>query len=324
MASKMRLSEHPDFGQAIIATRAHLGEFGLTEQLIEKDYYVTEALRAAVALLGDRVIFKGGTSLSKGWGLIQRFSEDVDLFVNPTTELGLLSKRGIDRELKWLRDAVGSHPGLVFDSAHSRTTGGFGRSDYFRYAQRFAGLSSVAAAILIEAGTSSGLYPTETRTISSDVAIFLRQSGQTLGTEDETTFEVPLLHFRRTFVEKLFAIHAKVEIVKRDGSRLGGYARRYYDMSCLLKQVEVLSMLASPEYEDIRSDYERISLESFPRDYSRPPDLRFAQSDAIFPSGKLRTDIAADYEAQCRALCYGPYPSWAEVEAGFMAIRSLL
>ena len=39
-----------------------------------------------------------------------------------------------------------------------------------------------------------------------------------------------LLHFRRTFVEKMFAIHSKVEILKRDGRALGTYARHYYDL----------------------------------------------------------------------------------------------
>ena len=50
---------------------------GLRPAVIEKDYYVTEALRIISVTAGDKVIFKGGTSLSKGWTLIQRFSEDI-------------------------------------------------------------------------------------------------------------------------------------------------------------------------------------------------------------------------------------------------------
>ncbi len=45
--------------------------------------YVTEILRIVEQQLRGRVMFKGGTSLSKGWGLINRFSEDIDLFVDP-------------------------------------------------------------------------------------------------------------------------------------------------------------------------------------------------------------------------------------------------
>lgn len=47
----------------------------------------------------EKVIFKGGTSLSKGWNLIRRFSEDIDLFLDPLTFQPPLGKKAIDREL---------------------------------------------------------------------------------------------------------------------------------------------------------------------------------------------------------------------------------
>ncbi len=74
----MKLFEHPDFGQAILQAAEHFRARGLRPGVIEKDYYVTEALRILAAAAGDKIIFKGGTSLSKGWNLIQRFSEDID------------------------------------------------------------------------------------------------------------------------------------------------------------------------------------------------------------------------------------------------------
>lgn len=67
----MRLFEHPDFEQALLRAATH---HGLGEQFVEKDYYVTEILRVVATSLGDKVMFKGGTSLSKGWGLITRFA----------------------------------------------------------------------------------------------------------------------------------------------------------------------------------------------------------------------------------------------------------
>jgi hypothetical protein len=77
----------------------------LRAAFIEKDYYVTEALRVIANVAGDKVIFKGGTSLSKGWSLIDRFSEDIDLFLDPLAFEPSLGTHGIDRELKNLRDA---------------------------------------------------------------------------------------------------------------------------------------------------------------------------------------------------------------------------
>lgn len=58
------------------------GKRGLAPGLIEKDYWVTHALWA-LHEQGFDVWFKGGTSLSKGFGLIERFSEDLDLKVDP-------------------------------------------------------------------------------------------------------------------------------------------------------------------------------------------------------------------------------------------------
>ena len=79
----MKLFEHPDFAQAVIGAVKHFRPRGLRESIIEKDYYVTEALRIIERKAGSQVIFKGGTSLSKGWNLIQRFSEDIDILLDP-------------------------------------------------------------------------------------------------------------------------------------------------------------------------------------------------------------------------------------------------
>jgi len=132
----VRLFEHPDFDQVILQAAER---FHLRPAIIEKDYYVTEVLRIIAATAGDKVIFKGGTSLSKGWNLIQRFSEDIDIFLDPLAFEPPLTKRGIDRELKSLRDAVAAHPALQFVPEESQTIGGFGRNDRFSYHQLHGG-----------------------------------------------------------------------------------------------------------------------------------------------------------------------------------------
>ncbi len=109
----MKLFEHPDFEQAVIRAAEHFRARGLRESIIEKDYFVTEALRVIEQFGGENVIFKGGTSLSKGWNFIQRFSEDVDIFLDPTGFLPPLGKKTIDRELKNLRQALEAHPALT-------------------------------------------------------------------------------------------------------------------------------------------------------------------------------------------------------------------
>ncbi len=320
----MRLFEHPEFEQAILQAAEHFRQQSLRPAIIEKDYYVTEALRVIAAASGDKVIFKGGTSLAKGWNLIQRFSEDIDIFLDPTAFQPALGKNAIDRELKKLRDAIARHPAFSFEASESQTIGGFGRNDRFSFKQRFGGPGEVANRVLVEAGTASGREPSEVVELRSYVSVFLREQGRSLGTDDEGAFSMRLLHFRRTFVEKMFAIHSKVELLKRNRQPLGSYARHYYDLFQLSRLPEVDAMLRSEEYDAIKADYDQVSKTHFPASYFFPDGMRFAGSDALFPPSELAATIGAEYEGQCKMLCYGPYPTWAEVQARFLELRDLL
>jgi hypothetical protein len=143
----------------------------------------------------------------------------------------VLGKNGINREIKALRDAVAAQPGLTFLPTDSHTVGGFGRSDHFAYPQVFGGPGEAAGTVLVETGTASGREPRADVEIRSYLAMFLAERGVSLGANGENGFSMRLLHFRRTFVEKLFAIHAKVELYKRMGRPLGSYTRHYYDLS---------------------------------------------------------------------------------------------
>jgi len=316
----MKLFEHKEFEQAILRAEQHFRTRGLRAAIIEKDYYVTEALRLVASAAKGNVIFKGGTSLSKGWNLIERFSEDVDIFLNPDE----LSARAIDRELKRIRDVVAKHPGLVLVPGEGQTIGGFGRNDRFSYKQRFDAAGGIANKVLLEIGTASGNQPVETRELRSYLAEFLSDTGQSLGAEDEASFAMPLLHFRRTFVEKMFAIHDKVELLKREKRPLGSYARHYYDLSRLAVTKEVQAMLNSAEYAAIKADYDRISKEYFAKNYRPPEGLSFANSDALFPGEDLSAALGKEYDAQCRVLCYAAYPNWGDVQSMFAGLRGRL
>jgi len=282
----MRLFEHHDFEQLVLLAAEHFRPRGLRPAILEKDYYVTEALRI-IAAAGEPIIFKGGTSLSKGWNLIDRFSEDIDIFLDPRAYDPPLGKRAIDRELKKLRDAVAEHPALTFVKDESQTIGGFGRNDRFSYHQLFGGPGEVANRVLLEAGTASGREPTTVIELRSYLSEFLAAQGLSMGADDEGPFPMRLLHFRRTFVEKMFAIHSKIEIFKRDGTPLGTYARHYYDLVKLAERGDVIAMLNSPEYAAIKADYDAISREYFPGSYFWPADMSFANSDALFPPEQL-------------------------------------
>ena len=72
----------PNDSKRIIIEQTALKQ-GLSKQIVEKDLWVSTLLEVVFTLpFADKLVFKGGTSLSKVWGLIERFSEDIDLAVD--------------------------------------------------------------------------------------------------------------------------------------------------------------------------------------------------------------------------------------------------
>lgn len=80
----MLLHEIPDFRDLIAVTR----ERSIDPSLVEKDYWIMHALWG-LQQLGLTFELKSGTSLSKGYGLIDRFSEDIDILIHPDKALSV-------------------------------------------------------------------------------------------------------------------------------------------------------------------------------------------------------------------------------------------
>ena len=320
----MKLFEHADFEQAILRAAEHFRDRGLRPAIIEKDYYVTEALRIIAATAPDKIIFKGGTSLAKGWNLIQRFSEDIDIFLDPLAFQPPLGKNAIDRELKKLRDAVGGHPALTFVAEESQTIGGFGRNDRFSYTQRFGGPGEVANRVLLEAGTASGREPTSVVNCARIWDSSSRKQAPPWAQTTRARFPCVCCISGAPSSRRCSPSTARWRCSSATGQPLGTYARHYYDLFQLAAQPEVIAMLKSAEYAAIKADYDEISRTYFAKSYFHPEGMSFAKSDALFPPAELAKIISAEYEAQCKMLCYGPYPSWAEVQARLQEIRHAL
>src|SRR4029077_16691224 len=105
---------HPDFRQLVTLVAS---ERRVAEAWIEKDYYLTEVLRIIAQVYPTQSMLKGGTSLTKGWQLLDRISEDIDLFVDPAAfpagpKKTVIGAKTIDKKFSALRDAIARHPGL--------------------------------------------------------------------------------------------------------------------------------------------------------------------------------------------------------------------
>lgn len=317
----MRLGEHPDF-RALVSRVA--SEEKLPEWWIEKDYYLTEILRVANALFPSQAVLKGGTSLSKGFPIIQRISEDIDLFFDPSAFDSPLGKHAIDRHLKQLCEGVRAVPGLSEVADSTDKIGGFARIQTYRYEKLFPAVTSPEPTIILEAGIQSGREPQEHRTISSYVGRSLSKSGRDAIADDVVGFEMPVMHFSRTFVEKLFTIHGKVARFREDGTRLGRSARHYADLFRLQEHEEVRSMLTRTDYETMRRDYDATARKFYPKTYRPPEDLRFRNSPAIFPDQDLEKELAKDYRDDVPGLFLGDAPRFDQILDSFRRLRELI
>jgi hypothetical protein len=74
----------------------------------------------------------------------------------------------------------------------------------------------------------------------------------------------------------------------------------------------------------IKIDYDRVSREHFEVNYVAPPNMSFINSDAFFPSKNLEVILAAEFEKQCRMLCFGQFPTWRQIQKRFKELRQLL
>jgi Nucleotidyl transferase AbiEii toxin, Type IV TA system len=133
---------------------------GLPVSHIEKDFWVTEVLRGVVAAAADgglEVVFKGGTSLSKAFRLIQRFSEDVDLLVVIPGSLGTGSA---DTKLKALVSGASAATGLTPETVPAATSKGVKRGARFHY-WRNDDTSGLPPGVFLEIGSRGGAMPSQ-------------------------------------------------------------------------------------------------------------------------------------------------------------------
>ncbi len=97
---KKFLHELADFENMISALSA---EIKFEPQLIEKDYWIMHALWG-LQNLGFNFELKGGTSLSKGWNCIDRFSEDLDIQVHPPSGISVPSGKIRQSQIRLRRE----------------------------------------------------------------------------------------------------------------------------------------------------------------------------------------------------------------------------
>jgi len=171
--------------------------------MLEKDYYVTYLLNKIAEKQPD-IIFKGGTSLSKCHKIINRFSEDIDLSLEPKTDRVTDSQR---RSLKSNIIAVIEESGFILknpDSIKSRQP----LNKYIIDCHSSIMPTYIKQDLIIETSVFTRVFPTEKKEVSCFIYDFLK--SRNLNNEIEQfglrPFEIETQTLERTFSDKIFAI----------------------------------------------------------------------------------------------------------------------
>ncbi|MGQ0708672.1 MAG: nucleotidyl transferase AbiEii/AbiGii toxin family protein [Rhodoferax sp.] len=231
-------------------------ERGLDPMLVEKDYWIMHCLWGLQAL-GFRFELKGGTSLSKGFGVIHRFSEDIDIRIEPPTGMDVKTGRNQDkpahvvsRRAYYDELAARIHiPGIdnverdtQFDDDKMRSAG-----IRLNYTPRTVALAGVKDGILLELGFDD-TAPNRPVTISSWALEAAR--NRRIGVFDNRAVAVPCYAPTHTFVEKLQTISTKFRRLGEARAFPGNFLRHYYDVYCLLGLEEVQAFLRESAYQE--------------------------------------------------------------------------
>jgi predicted nucleotidyltransferase component of viral defense system len=300
----MTLHTTPDFADALLATAQTLH---LPEAFVEKDYWVTAVLRAlAESEYRETVVFKGGTALSKAYGLVQRFSEDVDLaLTDDVTRTKSKTKSLMDQAAKHITQGLPE----VEDAATSR--GSRFRRTVHQYnsvlqSPLFAQVRH--GQILVEVNAFAHPHPSQWRPVQSYVGQFLTQRGdhEIVAEHGLAPFEVQVLSLERTLTEKVLAL-VRAGYQPDAVAELRAKIRHVYDLYHLLEQESLQSFFQGAGFNElvkaVQADDARNS--EFQGDWAAKP---LGESALFAAPRELWSQLQTTYRTDFRAMVYGKMP----------------
>lgn len=292
----MYLFQHSDFPLLIEQTAAQLK---MPFAFIEKDYWITYVLYRLKVSGVDDFIFKGGTSLTKAWNLLDRFSEDVDLLFTPHN----LTKDKKRARLKQIKELVSKFEGLAFGDKLSDSKGHY-RTDCYSYDMKESS-SVLLPYIKLEMGYRGGDSPSVEVNIQSYMGQLIESRGGLSGIIDLGKFEIKILDYRRTFSEKIFAIYSAYT-----NNKVEKYFRHYYDIFKLLQLPDIISFIGSEEYKELKAHIAEMSKEFY--NTKIPHNLDFSKSEAFIYSENLEEIINRALKNSAD-LFFAPAPTAKEI-----------
>lgn len=308
-------------------------KIGVNAAIIEKDFWVCLSLHYLFheSKWKNSFAFKGGTSLSKGYGLIERFSEDVDLILDwrvlgysvlePWKDRSATKQQKYTEEMNHrLQDFLEfefipdfqKHFSILIDEPVSvylsKDDPGTVKLKYPRSYNE----ESILQEIRLEIGALTAWTPTKMKDIQSYAAecypdIFVQKTAMILTTTST-----------RTFWEKATILHQEA---MRPGTSMipSRYSRHYYDLYCMTKKGELIKAL---ENLDLLNQVVDFKMKFYPRGWARY-ELARAGSLKLVPPQHCLASLRVDYE-KMRAMIYGVYPDFEEIMDELNALERII
>lgn len=294
----------------------------LPENAVEKDWWVTKCLQGLFSTeIGPFCRFKGGTSLSKGWLLINRFSEDIDIALSPRF-FGLPTDN--NTQLKKLRKTCRNYlvenlPQQLTNALLAMEVDGFN----VKPVTEFDGVPVSSESdptvinlnyVSIAERQSSFIKPVvklEISCLSMEEPSLLKRIGTMIGEQypdddQNSQFDVLTAHPSRTFLEKAFLL---CEEFQKDKPRSLRMSRHLYDLERLMDTEFAAAALQDAKlYKDIvehRRKFYHLGYANYEKDY--PKEI------TICPTDKCYDDYEADYHALTTDLVYGPVLAYRDL-----------
>jgi predicted nucleotidyltransferase component of viral defense system len=297
---------------------------------VDKDFWVCWTLRELFGLqgIGEHITFKGGTSLSKAWGLIERFSEDIDIVVHKEV-LGFggdasperapsinQRQRRLEGLMNACRECVQTRLLPALKTSMAKRMGGTpdwkievdpdvedGQCLLFHYPSAFPASEAgyVRPVVKIECGARSDDWPSETCTVTPYVADLFPDAVP------DAAFQVSALAAERAFWEKAMLLHETFR--PADKPRKERMARHYYDVWSLITGGVADRAAADRELFDRVAEHRQIFFRLGWVDYRtlKPGSLR------LTPPAEHRDTWRKDYDEMAEAMFYGERPEFDEI-----------
>ena len=302
-------TNQPDF-QALINLTADY--FQIPQVYIEKDYWVTYILKnLSNSPFKNDVVFKGGTSLSKAFHLIDRFSEDIDLQI--TNFDGGDSKK--KKMFKTIESTITKGLTPLKSDIRNKKSGNIRKTVYsYELQNKNQEYYQASKEIILEVNTMSTPEPYQIQNLNSYIAEYLEKNDDRDSiTEFELEpFEINVLNKTRTFVEKIFAV---LDFTYEEDpiAELSNGIRHIYDIMKLYNDEEVYLFFNS---EDFNCLCNKVVVEN--DFFGKRKDRRY--SETMLKDINTLEKVKNTYKNEFSKLVFGELPDFEKIKEALLSI----